>query len=41
MIRAALFGRFESRGDADFADRIPSAIRKQFGRHDEKRKGVC
>jgi 6-phosphogluconate dehydrogenase len=40
VISAALFGRFESRGDADYADRLLSAMRKQFGGHDEKRKGV-
>lgn len=39
VISAALFGRFESRGDADYADRILSAMRKQFGGHDEKTKG--
>jgi 6-phosphogluconate dehydrogenase len=37
VISAALFGRFESRGDADYADRILSALRKQFGGHDEKK----
>jgi 6-phosphogluconate dehydrogenase len=36
-ISAALFGRFESRGDADYADRILSAMRKQFGGHEEKK----
>lgn len=39
VISAALFGRFESRGDADYADRLLSAMRKQFGGHDEKKKG--
>jgi 6-phosphogluconate dehydrogenase len=38
VISAALFGRFESRGDADYADRLLSSMRKQFGGHDEKRK---
>jgi 6-phosphogluconate dehydrogenase len=38
VISAALFGRFESRGDADYADRLLSAMRKQFGGHDEKKK---
>ena len=33
----SLFGRFESRGDADYADRILSAMRKQFGGHEEKK----
>jgi 6-phosphogluconate dehydrogenase len=37
VISAALFGRFESRGDADYADRLLSAMRKQFGGHDEKK----
>jgi 6-phosphogluconate dehydrogenase len=36
VISAALFARFESRGDADYADRLLSAMRKQFGGHDEK-----
>ena len=34
--RAALFDRFESRGASDFADKILSAMRKEFGGHDEK-----
>ena len=37
VISAALFGRFESQGEANYADRILSAMRKQFGGHDEKR----
>lgn len=37
VISAALFGRFASRGDADYADRLLSAMRKQFGGHDEKK----
>jgi len=37
VISAALFGRFESRGDGDYADRVLSALRKQFGGHDEKK----
>ncbi len=40
VISAALFSRFESRGESDFADRLLSAMRKQFGGHDEKLKGV-
>jgi 6-phosphogluconate dehydrogenase len=36
VISAALFERFESRGNADYADRILSAMRKEFGGHDEK-----
>ncbi len=39
VINAALFDRFTSRGDADYADRILSAMRKQFGGHDEKQAG--
>jgi 6-phosphogluconate dehydrogenase len=38
VISAALFERFASRGDADYADRLLSAMRKQFGGHDEKKK---
>jgi 6-phosphogluconate dehydrogenase len=36
VISAALFGRLESQGEADFADRLLSAMRKQFGGHEEK-----
>ena len=36
VISAALFSRFGSRGEADYADRVLSALRKQFGGHDEK-----
>ncbi len=39
VISAALFERFESRGNADYANRILSAMRKQFGGHDEREKG--
>jgi len=39
VISAALFERFASRGDADYADRLLSAMRKQFGGHDEKKRG--
>jgi len=38
VISAALFGRFASRGDADYADRLLCAMRKQFGGHDETKK---
>lgn len=38
-ISAALFGRFASRGNADFADRVLSAMRKQFGGHEETTRG--
>jgi 6-phosphogluconate dehydrogenase len=40
VLSAALFDRFESRGEADFADRILSAMRKEFGGHDEKGRGA-
>ena len=38
---AALFERFSSRGEADFADKVLSAMRKEFGGHDEKRAGAA
>jgi 6-phosphogluconate dehydrogenase len=38
VLSAALFDRFESRGAADFADKVLSAMRKEFGGHDEKAK---
>jgi 6-phosphogluconate dehydrogenase len=37
VLSTALFERFTSRGEADFADRILSAMRKEFGGHDEKK----
>jgi 6-phosphogluconate dehydrogenase len=36
VIATALFDRFISQGQADFADKLLSAMRKQFGGHDEK-----
>jgi len=36
VISSALFSRFESRGNADYADKLLSAMRKQFGGHDER-----
>jgi 6-phosphogluconate dehydrogenase len=36
LISAALFGRFESRDEADFSNRLISAMRKKFGGHNEK-----
>jgi 6-phosphogluconate dehydrogenase len=36
VLSAALFSRFESRGEADFANRLLSAMRKEFGGHAEK-----
>ena len=35
VLSAALFERFASRGEADFADQVLSALRKQFGGHAE------
>jgi 6-phosphogluconate dehydrogenase len=35
VLAAALFERFESRGEAEFADKLLSAMRKQFGGHAE------
>tara|TARA_R110002110_G_scaffold167482_1_gene368486 strand:- start:35208 stop:36227 length:1020 start_codon:yes stop_codon:yes gene_type:complete len=39
VISAALFERFSSRGNADYGNRLLSAMRKQFGGHDEKKQG--
>jgi 6-phosphogluconate dehydrogenase len=36
VLSAALYQRFSSRGEAEFADRILSAMRHQFGGHSEK-----
>ena len=36
VLSAALFARFSSRGESDFANRVLSAMRKQFGGHAEK-----
>ena len=36
VLSAALFGRFSSRGNADFADKLLSAMRHAFGGHVEK-----
>jgi 6-phosphogluconate dehydrogenase len=36
VLNAALFQRFSSRGEADFADKVLSALRYQFGGHLEK-----
>jgi len=38
VLSTALYERFSSRGGADFANRVLSAMRKQFGGHDEKKK---
>ncbi len=37
VLSAALFQRFSSRGEVDFANKILSAMRKQFGGHVEKK----
>lgn len=39
VISAALFARFSSRDNAAPANRVLSAMRKQFGGHDEKKEG--
>ena len=36
---AALYERFSSRGEADFADKLLSAMRYEFGGHIEKPAG--
>jgi 6-phosphogluconate dehydrogenase len=36
VLSAALYERFGSRGQADFADRVLSALRYEFGGHEEK-----
>jgi 6-phosphogluconate dehydrogenase len=38
VLTTALYERFASRGAADFADKVLSAMRKEFGGHDEKKK---
>ena len=38
VLSAALFERFSSRGEADFQNRLLSALRFQFGGHVEKPK---
>ena len=39
VLAAALFARFESRGGADFANRLLSAMRDQFGGHGQGPQG--
>jgi len=36
VLTTALYERFRSRGEADFADKLLSAMRKQFGGHGER-----
>jgi len=38
VLTTALYERFSSRGDADFADKLLSAMRYEFGGHVEKGK---
>jgi 6-phosphogluconate dehydrogenase len=40
VLSAALFGRFESRGGAEYADKLMSAMRFEFGGHHEKPAGT-
>jgi 6-phosphogluconate dehydrogenase len=37
VLSAALYERFSSRGQADFADQLLSAMRYEFGGHLERR----
>jgi len=36
VLTTALYERFASRGEDEFANKLLSAMRKQFGGHDEK-----
>jgi 6-phosphogluconate dehydrogenase len=36
LLTTALYNRFSSRGEADYADKLLSAMRYQFGGHHEK-----
>lgn len=40
VLSAALFQRFSSRGESDFADKVLSAMRFQFGGHVEQKSGA-
>ena len=40
VLSAALYERFSSRGEADFANRVLSAMRHEFGGHVEKKAGT-
>jgi len=40
VLSAALFDRFGSRGEAEFGDKVLSALRYQFGGHEEKPAAV-
>jgi 6-phosphogluconate dehydrogenase len=37
VLAAALYERFSSRGEGDYADQLLSALRKQFGGHEEQK----
>ncbi len=39
VLTSALYERFSSRGEAEFADKLLSAMRYQFGGHMEKAAG--
>jgi 6-phosphogluconate dehydrogenase len=39
VLTTALLERFSSRGNAEFADKLLSAMREQFGGHHEKPEG--
>jgi 6-phosphogluconate dehydrogenase len=39
VLTTALYERFSSRGEGDFADKLLSAMRKEFGGHDEQSAG--
>ena len=39
VLSSALYERFSSRGEADFADKLLSAMRYEFGGHIEKPSG--
>ncbi len=39
VLSAALYERFSSRGEAEFADKLMSAMRLEFGGHVEKAAG--
>jgi 6-phosphogluconate dehydrogenase len=38
LLTTALYERFSSRGEADFANQVLSAMRYQFGGHHEKKE---
>jgi 6-phosphogluconate dehydrogenase len=40
VLTEALFARFSSRGEADFANRMLSAMRLGFGGHHERKPGA-